>query len=151
MPRKRHPCICRIGIGSDHARDGARFSTSADATDGTFALSEGKGTDIGKMIKQFEAAKVKLPRGAIVSEQEVVVERLVNKPVEGGLLQSPGPGYGVDANGYLLDATGYVDLSNGLPPRVLVNGRPVRVIVIEAEGNNIGTNIVGADRSTLPK
>jgi hypothetical protein len=131
--------------------DGKFPDVVAKKMDGTFALSEGKGTDIGKMIKQFEAAKGKLPHGAIVSEQEVVVERLVNQPVDGGVLRSPGPGYGVDADGYLLNATAYVDLSKGLPPRVSVNGRPVRVIVIEAEGNIIGTNIVGDSRSPLPK
>ncbi|HEY2410613.1 MAG TPA: hypothetical protein VGI40_00140 [Pirellulaceae bacterium] len=96
--------------------------------DGTFGVGEGKGTDMPKVIKQFEAAKKRLPGS--ISEQEVVVQKLTDQPVEGGVLKSPGHGYGVDNDGFLLDATSHVDLKHGLPPKVIVNGLPIKVIVM---------------------
>jgi hypothetical protein len=100
----------------------------AKKADGTFAVAEGKGTRMDKAITQFEAAGKRLP--GRISEQEVVVPKLVDQPVDGGVLKSPGAGYGVDQQGFLLDATGHVDLKKGLPPRVLANGVPIKVIVL---------------------
>jgi hypothetical protein len=147
-----------------NAPDGKFADVVALKRDGTFALSEGKGTAIDKMLEQFAATKSKLNAHkqrltgnkndtVIVSEYEVVVQKLTKEPVDGGVLHSPGPGFGIDDHGYLLEARGYVNLKNGLPPRAMVpgDGKPVKVIVIEDEGNIIGRNIVGGDRSPAPK
>lgn len=113
-----------------------------------FALSEGKGTDMNKVIQQFNAAtskiqaaeKVRAGGKAVsikITEQEVVVEKLLPTPVHGGTLMSPGPGFGVDKDGFLLDARGFVDLTKGMPDRIVVNGIPIRVITMEYVGGPI--------------
>jgi len=110
-----------------------------------FALSEGKGTDMNKVLQQFEAAKLKIEAAekaraggksvnVRITEQEVVVERLVPTPVQGGNLMSPGPGFGVDKDGFLLDAREFVDLKVAMPKRAMVNGKPIRVVTMEYVG-----------------
>jgi hypothetical protein len=97
----------------------------AKKTDGTYALGEGKGTDMRKVVEQFEAAGARIRgQGGRISEQEVVVERLQTLSIDGKVVKSPGAGYGVDDLGYLLNMTGPPPW-----PRQLANGLLIKVIV----------------------
>jgi hypothetical protein len=143
----KRPEVKDVHLGDEarkayNAPDGKFPDVVAKFDDVTFALGEGKGTDLAKVIQQFDAAKpkiaaaIKVPEAkVIIKEQEVVVERLTKQPVEGGILRSPGQGFGVDQHGYLLDARGFVDLSKGLPPRATTkDGKPIKVIALEFDG-----------------
>jgi hypothetical protein len=94
----------------------------------TAALGEGKGTDMPKLVKQFEAGGARLKgQGYTVTEQEVVVPKLDQLP-EGGL--SPGPGGRINQNGYLevfderagLEGSWVEARPNGVPIKVIVKG-----------------------------
>lgn len=97
----------------------------AKKKDGSYGLGEGKGTDMEKVIKQFDKGAKRI--GGKVSEQVVVVPRLTKQTVPGGkVYPSPGGGWGVDAQGFL------IDLTAGDPAtwvRVTVNGQPIKVVV----------------------
>ena len=92
------------------------------------ALGEGKGTDMGKVVQQFESAGRRIGTAGQVTVQEVVVEKLIDSEftdATGRKIQLAGPGYGVDAQGYLLDMRGpgpnwSQQFANGLPIKVIV-------------------------------
>jgi hypothetical protein len=94
-----------------------------------YAVGEGKGTDMAKVIQQFVAAGRRLAsvKGHI-TVQEVVVDKLIHSEFSdpsGRLILLAGPGYGVDAHGFLLDMRG----PGPSWLQQLVNGVPIQVIV----------------------
>src|SRR5262245_53853370 len=94
----------------------------AEKKDGSFALGEGKGTDMNKAVKQFEAAGKRI--GRPISEQHVVVERITIQQGE----RSPGPGHRVDARNFL---ERFSEATGAWEP-VYVNGKPILVIEVSA-------------------
>jgi RHS repeat-associated protein len=72
----------------------------AKKRDGSFALGEGKGTDIASAVRQFETAGKTIAaavENGRVSEQEIVVKTIPTIQGE----RSPGPGYRVNKFNYL--------------------------------------------------
>lgn len=95
-----------------------------------FGLGEGKGTDMAKVVEQFDSAGRRLQSLGRVELQEVIVPRLIDsefKDAAGRAIQLAGPGYGVDAQGHLLNMTGPGPL--WLPQ--IVNGKPIMVIPVK--------------------
>ena len=107
--------VVKVYIG-DEARKlcGARTSGQRDpfpdvvavTTDGDYGLGEGKGTDLGKAIEQFESAG-KLIRqseqlSGRVNEQIVVVPKLTSVRIDRKIYQSPGPGFRIDGEKRLM-------------------------------------------------
>ncbi len=73
---------------------------TAEFNNGTWGLAEGKGTDVTKMIQQFERAGRVPELTGKIARQEVVVQRL--KPLthpDGGTFQMVGPNFATGVNG----------------------------------------------------
>jgi hypothetical protein len=101
----------------------------ARKSDGSYALGEGKGTELRKAIKQFESAgKWVAKDGGRITEQEVTVQRLVRAGDNRDL--SPGHGYRVDANGFLEEFDTRAGLDGSWVP-ARPNGVPIKVNVID--------------------
>jgi hypothetical protein len=100
----------------------------ARKADGSFALGEGKGTDMAKLVEQFNVTGPKVGR---ISEQEVVIEKLTPQTVYGPdgsvkeTFNSPGPNGRIDAQGYLE----VFDTKSEKWVRATPNGVPIKVIV----------------------
>ena len=101
----------------------------AKKLDGSYGLGEGKGTEMDKLIKQFEDTGPKVGR---ITEQEVVVEKLtpvLEHDSAGKVVatyNSPGPQGKLDAGGYLLYFNSKIDKWEQARP----NGVPIKVIVL---------------------
>ncbi|MGL4555009.1 MAG: hypothetical protein ACRC33_27905 [Gemmataceae bacterium] len=113
----------------------------AKKEDGTFALGEGKGTNIEHAIEQFDSGiRFIQAEGGRVTELEVTVQKLTKRknPDTGGWDLSPGDGrWRIDAQGYLE----YFDNQKFGPTnpygtwgRKLVGGVPVKIISLEPPG-----------------
>lgn len=97
----------------------------AERIDKTYMLGEGKGTDLNKAIAQFEKAGERLGKGKI-TELEVTVPKLQTQFVDGRQIRSPGPGFSVDANGFLLrDSGGTTELVKIIDKRL-----PIKIVVM---------------------
>jgi hypothetical protein len=94
----------------------------AKKTDGSYALGEGKGSDMAGLVKQMRATGARIKeQGGDITEQEVVIEKLTT---EQGFDRLAGPDYRSNEKDLLT-----VSDHKGGWTLVLENGVPIKVIV----------------------